>query len=255
MKDLLIIVALLFVVMVVPMIFIIVKSLITMNRKKPLFNGDAFIQQNNLSRISAPILEKEYASFLCQNNNTNIISRDEDNSVTISIENGVVGDILDTPFKIYEAAVVKKSRHDSQTTAKYKVLCVTLDDEENQLLLASTDFFPVTAEAIKDLIKLNLEGDFPKHFDLYIKKGQENEALRILTPEVMQLVKEDLYGYKVEIVRNKLYIYAEIGLEALSGGEILTFGRMSDDIMAKLLEDSAPFLRKIIPRLKRIDSV
>jgi hypothetical protein len=54
-----------------------------------------------------------------------------------------------------------------------------------------------------------LEGDFPRHFDVYAPSNQQIETLSILTPDVMQVMKDLGRGFDYEIVDTQLYIIAE----------------------------------------------
>ncbi len=61
--------------------------------------------------------------------------------------------------------------------------------------------FPLTAQ------KLDLEGDFHKHFDLYYPEGYERDVYYILTPDIMLLLVELSGKYSVELLDDQLYLW------------------------------------------------
>ncbi len=54
-----------------------------------------------------------------------------------------------------------------------------------------------------------LEGDFPKHFQVYAPPNQQIETLSILTPDVMLIMRDLGRGFDYEIIDNQLYITAD----------------------------------------------
>lgn len=56
--------------------------------------------------------------------------------------------------------------------------------------------------------KLTLEGDFSKYFNVYSPHNYQVSALSLLTPDVMQMFLAKLHRVDVELVNNRLYIYA-----------------------------------------------
>lgn len=52
--------------------------------------------------------------------------------------------------------------------------------------------------------KLQLEGDFNNHFDLYLEKGAHIETLSLLSPDVMQTLVDSAELYDVEIYGNHI---------------------------------------------------
>jgi hypothetical protein len=59
--------------------------------------------------------------------------------------------------------------------------------------------------------RLRLEGNFNDFFDIYVPAGYENDALYVLTPDIMALLVDNAAGYDVEITGNQLFIYDEGG--------------------------------------------
>ena len=64
-------------------------------------------------------------------------------------------------------------------------------------------------QVFKDAQRQQLEGDFNKHFILYVPKGYETDARYVLTPNLMQLFITETGGYDAEIVDDYLFIYTE----------------------------------------------
>ncbi|PPF79529.1 hypothetical protein C5B96_12490 [Subtercola sp. Z020] len=52
-----------------------------------------------------------------------------------------------------------------------------------------------------------LEGDFDRYFDTYAREGVQQEALYVLTPDVMALLIDNASWFDVEIVDDRLYLY------------------------------------------------
>ena len=59
---------------------------------------------------------------------------------------------------------------------------------------------------------LSLEGNFDKYFTLYAPKEYERDALYIFTPDVMALLIDMANKFDIEVVDDRLYIYARIGV-------------------------------------------
>lgn len=56
-------------------------------------------------------------------------------------------------------------------------------------------------------VKLDLEGDFHRHFTLYCPAGYERDALYIFTPDVMAAVLDVAQNAEVEVIEDRLYLY------------------------------------------------
>ena len=52
--------------------------------------------------------------------------------------------------------------------------------------------------------RLSLEGDFDRHFELYCPRGYERDALYLFTPDVMAWLVDDVRGFDVELIENRL---------------------------------------------------
>jgi hypothetical protein len=60
---------------------------------------------------------------------------------------------------------------------------------------------------------MRLEGDFNDHFQLYAPAGYERDALYVFTPDLMALFIDVVGVYDAEIVDDKLFIYAPMGIQ------------------------------------------
>lgn len=79
---------------------------------------------------------------------------------------------------------------------------IILDSKSNNFLGMSK-----LPAGIKRAQTLSLEGDFDKYFELYVPEGYERDALYIFTPDVMQVLVDDLKGFDIEILENQVYLY------------------------------------------------
>ncbi len=63
--------------------------------------------------------------------------------------------------------------------------------------------------------RLSLEGDFDQHFALYCPTGYERDALYLFTPDVMARFIDNAAALDVEIVDDRLFLYARRELSTL----------------------------------------
>lgn len=56
--------------------------------------------------------------------------------------------------------------------------------------------------------QVELEGDFNKYFTVYCPAGYTTDTLYWLTPELMQLLKDRMANYDIEVIDNHVYAYA-----------------------------------------------
>jgi len=61
---------------------------------------------------------------------------------------------------------------------------------------------------LKPKNRVSLEGDFDDHFALYAPTGYERDALYLFTPDVMALLIDETGDLDVEVIGNRLTIYA-----------------------------------------------
>lgn len=63
--------------------------------------------------------------------------------------------------------------------------------------------------------QLSLEGDFDRHFTLYCPKGYEQDALYILTPDVMAHLIDGARGFDVEFIDRKIILRSSFDMVSL----------------------------------------
>lgn len=133
-----------------------------------------------------------------------------------------------------------KNKH----TENYSVLEITFNTILPNILLKNRNAFSSSSYMFLDNEKkLSLEGDFSKHFSLYVAKEYELEAMQIFTPDIMQMFIDKGSDLSVEIYNNRAYIYYQKGITkkdqlvyiyGLAKEIILelgpTFERMKDDV-------------------------
>lgn len=55
--------------------------------------------------------------------------------------------------------------------------------------------------------RMDLEGDFPRYFRLYVPEGYGEDALYVFTPDLMQAFVDHVPGCDVEIVDDTMWVY------------------------------------------------
>lgn len=81
--------------------------------------------------------------------------------------------------------------------------------------------------------RLQLEGDFNKHFTLYAPQKYERDALYIFTPDIMQLLVDTVADYDVEIVGNSLFVYSSKAIKLTRRADIERLMQIADKLAAK----------------------
>lgn len=91
----------------------------------------------------------------------------------------------------------------------YNVVRFEIGKELPHILLDNTDkFFEGSSipTYLNKKYRVELEGDFNNYFHLYTANPKPAEALTILTPDVMQTVKDDGHTYDIEFVARSLVV-------------------------------------------------
>ena len=83
-----------------------------------------------------------------------------------------------------------------------------LDAQGNDPLFGSS--LPRPPQATQ---RLSLEGDFDRHFSLYVPSGYERDALYVFTPDLMALLIDETGDLDVEIRDDRLLVYARGGFD------------------------------------------
>lgn len=71
--------------------------------------------------------------------------------------------------------------------------------------------------------KVALEGDFSRFFSVLVPPGYRRDALQLLTPDVMEALKNFAQGYDLELVRDKLFIIAKGAKGEITSAEIMRY--------------------------------
>lgn len=80
---------------------------------------------------------------------------------------------------------------------------IILDSRRNNRLLRSN-----LPDALAKKQRLSLEGDFDQYFSLYCPIGYEADALYLFTPDICARLIDNAGDFDVEIVDDRLYLYA-----------------------------------------------
>ncbi|MGN6221588.1 MAG: hypothetical protein ACTHNQ_18970 [Microbacterium sp.] len=87
---------------------------------------------------------------------------------------------------------------------------LVLDATSNDSLRVSS--LPLSLDPAQ---RLRLEGDFDRHFALYAPAGYERDALYLFTPDVMARFVDEAAALDVEIVEDRLILFARSDLSTL----------------------------------------
>ncbi len=80
---------------------------------------------------------------------------------------------------------------------------IILDSTHNNFLRRYSEY----GLEIKNFQRLELEGDFIKHFSLYVPAGYETDALYVFSPDVMNILVQYAADYDIEIIDDTLYLF------------------------------------------------
>ena len=106
---------------------------------------------------------------------------------------------------------------------------IVLDAKKNNFL-----GFSNLPDSLAGSQRLQLEGDFNEHFNLYVPKGYERDALYIFTPDVMQRMIEVTSRYDSEIIDDDLYVFRTGKLKMKDSQQVEELMGIADVIYAKL---------------------
>ena len=95
----------------------------------------------------------------------------------------------------------------------------------------------VSTEVIKSQ-SLSLEGDFDKHFKLYVPHGYERDALYVFTPDLMGLVIDKTGDFDIEIVDEWIIFYSPKAFNLLDTTTLTRLFGIADILGAKFHRQS-----------------
>ncbi|MFT4280042.1 hypothetical protein [Microbacterium sp.] len=87
---------------------------------------------------------------------------------------------------------------------------IVLDARSNNALGATN--LPVSLDPTQ---RLELEGDFSRHFTLYAPHGYERDALYLFTPDVMARFVDHAAAVDIEIIDDRIFLYSRRDLATL----------------------------------------
>jgi hypothetical protein len=135
-------------------------------------------------------------------------------SYPIGEVNDILGGYLPTSRNEFFAYVQKEVRSSGKNSVVYSrsVMVIEIPDVVSHFIfnskLNNTANTGGNLEQYSKSQILGLEGNFSEFFDILVPNGDENDALTILSPNAMQYLLSDLASYDIEVVANKLLIYA-----------------------------------------------
>lgn len=125
----------------------------------------------------------------------------------------------------------------------WTVLCIDLPAPTPHIYLDSRhDFFTAQPELLANCERVDLEGDFPDHFNMYMAKGSSTESLTILSPDVMALLVDYSREYSIELLNSRAVYILD--------------GILSDpNELEGLHQQAQKLVKKISPELKRMSRI
>ena len=120
----------------------------------------------------------------------------------------------------------------------YGYIAITLERAVPQLVLDAKKNGKSIPMPIANEQRLSLEGDFDQHFTLYAPKGYEQDALYIMTPDLMALLIDETGDFDVEVVDDKLFVYSNQPFDLTNPAVWERIGRIQDVVGAKALDQT-----------------
>lgn len=114
---------------------------------------------------------------------------------------------------------------------------IVLDSKANNGIFRTTNL-PATFS--RDQI-LRLEGDFDRYFTLYCPKEYEQDALYVLTPDLMALLIDDAAPFDVEIADSWIFFYSQAPLDMLAPSTYQRLFRIVQTVGVKAIRQTARY--------------
>ena len=86
--------------------------------------------------------------------------------------------------------------------------------------------------------RLQLEGDFNSHFDVYVPVGYERDALYVFTPDVMQALVDQGSKFDMEITGNELYVFKTGTIDIAKQAELSPMISIVESISSELRDQA-----------------
>lgn len=142
----------------------------------------------------------------------------------LPVSNQIIGKYKDFDFRIF-CPFTKGAFTVMQVNLKNNYAHIVLDSTINNKPLGKISRF------FSEDNRINLEGDFDRHFKAYAK-ASAIDTLRILSPDMMQLMIDSGKEYDIEIYENKLHIIGNFKFS--DEPTIRNFFDVADTLLSKL---------------------
>jgi len=93
--------------------------------------------------------------------------------------------------------------------------------------------------------RLSLEGDFDSSFRLYAPMDYQQDALYLLTPDLMAVLVDGAAAFNVEITGDRVIFFSEFDLDYESAGEWREVDRLLGAVVPKLADRAARWARRV----------
>jgi hypothetical protein len=120
----------------------------------------------------------------------------------------------------------------------YTYLAITLERAVPQLVLDSIRNGASLPMPVERGQTLHLEGNFDQYFRLSVPRGYEQDALYILTPDLMSLLIDETGDFDVETVDNKLFVYSVGALNLANPAVWQRLGRIHSIVGSKAISQT-----------------
>lgn len=177
------------------LIFAMVLTQATFKRAKNVLRAKKFAAENGFIYIPTTNSTQE----------NGVIFQDLESSTAHSVIEGAYKEVNFRIFNNYGTA--------NRDEYRFGVIVMQLPRKMPHVILDSktnsSSFRTTNLPYMKRSQLFRLEGDFNKHYDVYVPKGYERDALYFLTPEIMALMIDTAQSFDIEVVDNQLYVYGK----------------------------------------------
>jgi hypothetical protein len=152
-------------------------------------NGYSYVNKMNELPLTGALFLPSSENFLSQKNGW--------------LEHVISGEFKNKKVRLY--SFCQPGRNDS--VMKRTVFEIDYDTPLPRMLLKPDWHMTYVKPIFKKEHHLSLEGDFDQHFDLYVEKDFEIEALQIFTPDIMHRLQTDWRRLVIEFSHDSIFIY------------------------------------------------
>ncbi|MFG6445834.1 hypothetical protein ACFXP7_10965 [Microbacterium sp. P06] len=141
-----------------------------------------------------------------------------------------------------------KARGPRATAWQY--IAVTLPAPLPHLILDATSNNGLRTDLPAGVVRgqrLSLEGDFDRWFTLYSPVEYGQDALYVLTPDLMAALVDDASGYNVEIVDDTLVFFTSPGADFFTPEQWQTVGAVLERVVPRVAAKARQYLDERVP--------